>query len=469
MADDLLDQKRRLFENFAESFLRSYIDFLKTEGKKRSPKVFNDPIWHSIQLHPLEILILDSPLLQRLRRIRQLGVVHWIYPGAEHTRLQHSIGVVHQAAQIIASINASSLSWPVSPTECISKQQIKVLRMAALCHDVGQGVMSHVSENAVNDEYEVVSFKNAFSDKYGLEQPKLTEIVAYYIIGSPAFKELIGLARNISSDTDLPEDAVDSIKKIIVGLAFCNNIPQLQEIISGPFDADKLDYMNRDAFMSGVPIVVDIPRLVQKIRAVNLPPTELPQKVASKVTKGYANYTLFGVDLSGGRTLDELMLGRTLLFDKIYRHQKVRAAEAMVSSLLTCLLKLSIKDAILMPFQFTDEELIGLDEPNVIHMLGREPNPEERIQIDIACDLARRLRDRRIFARCFAFTQSMPSDAYSQSDEQKNGITKLFNEIADVDKRLALRKTLAEQTEKILDRLNIKEILNKIPGGRLVS
>jgi len=155
MGEELLRQARSIFNNFAEEQLRPYIAKITSSAKKNvTSKVFNDPIWNSITLRPIEILVLDSPLMQRLRNIRQLGVAHWVYPGAEHSRFQHSIGTVHQISQLISSINAS--------LPCINRQQEKVLRMAALCHDIGQGVMSHVSENALEEETK--SFKLDFAD-----------------------------------------------------------------------------------------------------------------------------------------------------------------------------------------------------------------------------------------------------------------------------------------------------------------
>ena len=468
MSEDLLEPKRRLFEDFTESHLRAYIKSLATAKKVHTPKIFNDPIWHSVLLHPVEIIVLDSPLLQRLRRIRQLGVAHWVYPGAQHTRFEHSIGVVHQIAQLVASINASSLSYTgISNGECIKRPLAKVLRMAALCHDVGQGVMSHVSENALENEDEIESFRLAFADKFELERPKLSEIAAYYIVDSPALRELFDVARKLSGESDFPEDAADSIRDIIIGLRFRDDIPLLHELVTGPFDADKLDYMTRDAFMAGVPVVVDIPRIVQKIRAVEIPQKELPLRVAAKVKGNLSKYTFIGIDLSGGRTLDELMLGRTLLFDKIYRHQKVRAAEAMVSSLLLYLKKLLVKNPVMIPYEFTDEELINLDKATVSYKLGRELNDEDKTNVLIACDMAARLRDRRIFARCFAFAEAMPADAYNMTNEQQLGLKRLLREIANPEKCLELRAILAEDTQTILNRLDKSDLLEQIPGQHL--
>src|SRR4051812_10112470 len=85
-------------EVFVEQQLKDYIPRVQAHPslRKRAGKEINDAVWRTIALAPFEILILASPLMQRLRRVRQLGVVHWVSPSAGHTRLEHSIGAVHQ-------------------------------------------------------------------------------------------------------------------------------------------------------------------------------------------------------------------------------------------------------------------------------------------------------------------------------------------------------------------------------------
>jgi hypothetical protein len=108
-----------------------------------SPKTFNDPIWGTIELFPCEVLLLDSPLLQRLRGVRQLGMVHQVYHSAGHDRLEHTRGVVEAADRIIQALERNAqrrrqygrsedrdLPLP-SPFDRVS------IRLAALLHDIG--------------------------------------------------------------------------------------------------------------------------------------------------------------------------------------------------------------------------------------------------------------------------------------------------------------------------------------------
>src|SRR4051794_15197468 len=100
-----LSSFQREIELFVEGHLRDYIAQITKQSIPRAPKEFSDPVWATIYVTRFEIVIIDSPLFQRLRRIRQLGVVHWIYPGATHTRFEHSLGTLYQMQQLIDSVN----------------------------------------------------------------------------------------------------------------------------------------------------------------------------------------------------------------------------------------------------------------------------------------------------------------------------------------------------------------------------
>lgn len=456
----LLASYKSKLEDLAEKYLRSYIDLISTRQKLRDPKIFNDSIWHSILLYPFEIILLDSPLFQRLRRIRQLGLAHLVYPCAVHTRFEHTIGTVYQVGCLTDSINASL-------GNCLDDQNIHLLRIAALCHDIGQGVMSHVSENALENNPESELLKQEFADELELDHTKLSEIAAYYLVGSPAFYELMSTAKEVSADYTLPEKVEESVQKIIIGLHISDQIPCLNELVSGPFDADKLDYMMRDAMMSGVPVVVDISRLVLKTRAVRVPQTELPKEVAAKVKEGLTNYTFLGIDLSGGHTLDELMLARTLLFDKVYHHQKLRAAEVMVASIILQLIDLSADGSALMSYKLTDEELISLDSEKITDIVGEKTNSEDLNKVSIILDLSTRLRERRLFVRCIAFAKTMPNDAYSTTIVQIKGIEELLRVVTDSVHRIELANEIAKETESIIRTLHKEALLVGIPGGQL--
>jgi HD superfamily phosphohydrolase len=441
---DNLRRYRSDIEDLAREWLDPYVAALPSRGRI-GQKEFNDPVWRTIVLRPMEVAVLDSPLLQRLRWVRQLGVAEFVFPGASHTRFQHSIGALHMVDQLIEAVQLSA------GANVIDDAMHNAMRLTALCHDVGHGVMSHVSDNAMLLVDEAEDVRLDFEDVVGVEKPALSEIAAYYLIGSPAFQDLIDAAETATNDHTLPRNVWEVMQRCVVGLPISSEIPQLHELISGPFDADKLDYMTRDAQMAGVPVVTDIPRLVRKVRALRVARDDLPVELGRHVKGDAPSYVMLGIGHSGGRTLDELMLGRVLLFDKIYRHQKVRAIEAMVSLILLKVARLSRRHAAVTPLLMTDEEILDLEERDVARLAGRELEPDELADLATALRFGRLIKNRDLLDRCFAFSTRMPLDPLAELDPQRGGLLELQNDVTDRDKRAALAASIAGETEKILN------------------
>jgi HD superfamily phosphohydrolase len=461
-----LSELQSALEKFAEEKLARYTKGLSSDLIARSPKEFSDPVWKTIYLTAFEVVILDSPLSQRLRLIKQLGVVHWVYPGAAHARFEHSLGAVFQIQELVESINRSVRG---KPELLISAGEQSLLRLTALCHDLGHGVMSHVSENALKSFREAEDLRLAFVDEHPpLERVQLSEMVAFYLVGSPAFKALVEKAKAVTGETDLPENACGLAQKAIIGETISNKVPLLQELISGPFDADKLDYMQRDALMAGVPAVTDVPRLVRKLRAVALPLTELPEELQERVNTGEPYYVVFGLAFSGTRTLDELLLGRILLFDKVYRHQKVRAIEGMVSLLLFNLAKLYKHPTVFLPYHLSDEQLIFADraiaDDNAFDISGEE----RQTWALVVGELSESLRDRRLFVRAFAFAKNMPGDPYRYDPTQRVGAGNLLSDL-EWEKKVGFAESIASEVLVVLGKLNRTEAITTIFADKTLA
>jgi len=454
------DDFRASLEQWTEELLRPYIDQLEAHGTGRAAKEFNDPVWSTIVLRPLEVTILDSPLLQRLRLIRQLGLVHLVYPAANHTRLEHSIGVITQIDRLVESINEHFANREAAsegggdPGRAVSEDMRNLLRLTALCHDVGHGAMSHVSENALAHSSEVAEIRDSFSEAVDCEDAALSEVASYYMIGSPAFLDLLKAAATAVDERDLPPaaKAVGQMQKLIVGEKINDEIPLLHELMSGPFDADKLDYMTRDAFMTGVPVVTDTARLIQKIRAVRIPTEKLPSEVQSTVKKR-DTYIMTGIGMSGARTLDELMFGRVLLYDKLYRHHKVRAAEAMVASILRQVEPMAAGGAAMIPFQLIDQESLELERVDVSRLAGKRLTPKQQRAADTAAKLAGMLRRRELFVRAFAFALDMPKDPYHSDPEHYDGLEEVVGNSDDRQFRDELMDRIAGMLTEICTEL----------------
>jgi len=415
---------KELLEAWSADSLRGYGS--RMGHAPTAAKEFNDPVWGTILVRPVEVLILDCPLIQRLRTIAQLGVVHLVYPAANHSRLDHTLGVVHQISRLVASINEHY----TGSGQAVTDVQRNLLRLTALCHDVGHGALSHVSENALETFELIEDISLEFADCEGIEAAAFAEIASYYIIGSPAFRGLLAEIQAIVPDHGLPgcEETIELMQRAIIGKPISDEVPLLHELISGPFDADKLDYMTRDAQMTGVPVVTDIPRLVQKVRAVEVARDDLSPEIGGTVAGDKPYYVVTGIAFSGGRTVDELILGRTLQQDKLYRHHKVRAIEAMVASLYRQLAAVEPAATAMLPFHLRDSDFTTLNERRIEEVIVRDLRDEDRASARVAIDLADRLRRRDLFVRAYAFSLGMPLDPYRADAEHYAGLERLARE-----------------------------------------
>jgi hypothetical protein len=113
----------------------------------KEPKIIHDALWGTFELRPHEIALLDTPLLQRLRFIRQTGAVYATYPSALHTRFEHTLGVMLQAARICGALRRRH------DERRIDQVAEDTLRFAALLHDTGHGPFSHTSEQYFASSY----------------------------------------------------------------------------------------------------------------------------------------------------------------------------------------------------------------------------------------------------------------------------------------------------------------------------
>jgi HD superfamily phosphohydrolase len=451
--ESLLERLKTFAEQFAASRLNAYIEWLrKSPHVATTPKEINDAIWGTVKLQPLEVIILDSPLVQRLRFIRQLGVVHWIYPGATHARFEHTLGVLFQAQQLVAAINqASGLDATAAP---IDPHKSGLIRLCALLHDIGHGVFSHVSEHALIKRPDFRLALTAFTKINSLEKVQLSELMAYYLIGSPSFVDLLELAldrlgqpiRLVMGSRANAEEISKLIQRAIIGQIIDDQVPLLHEIITGPFDADKLDYYVRDARLSGVPPMLDISRLTQKITVERMTTANLPPGLAKAVSSQFSTHYLFGLKWSGAPILDELHLARVLLFSKIYRHKKVLAAEAMIEALMDALGasdETSPEKLLALCYEFSDDQLLWSTGPVVLSAAGIA-KPSKELALFVA-DVIRRLRDRALYVSALSIRSRYPADPWEHDTHQERGLSDLVQDLKNPSRAKEFKAALLDE------------------------
>jgi HD superfamily phosphohydrolase len=207
-----------------------------------------DSIHGSIIVNASEIQLMDQPALQRLRFIKQAGFIDLAFPGANHTRYAHSLGAMHMATRIFDSLFDDEGALDKS-TRALFKQ---ALRLAALCHDIGHGPLSHSSE-ALMPKVGKLNLPAPFSPTDPDRLATHEDFTRKLLVDSPFSEELLRL---FSPAGVTPKHIVDLIFRdhpsslfIHAGLDYR---PILQQIVSSECDADRMDYLQRDSIYCGV-------------------------------------------------------------------------------------------------------------------------------------------------------------------------------------------------------------------------
>ncbi|HXB58187.1 MAG TPA: HD domain-containing protein, partial [Candidatus Acidoferrales bacterium] len=199
---------------------------------------FRDPVHNFMTFNGEEVKLINLDLLQRLRGIRQLAMASLVYPGALHTRFDHTLGVAHVAGQMADELK-------------LDNDERNLVRQAALLHDIGHGPFSHVSE------YALERFANRNALPAGLKKEKIHEIITAHLIRSHK-----SLGKRIG------QERCNQIAEL---LSNGTGDPILKSIVSGPLDADKQDYLLRDSLFAGVNYgVFDIHQLQRSLLAESL-------------------------------------------------------------------------------------------------------------------------------------------------------------------------------------------------------
>ncbi len=406
-ASKLTAEVDKLTAPWAEEITQNLI---RHEGGKPSfPKTFTDPVHGPIDLYGWEIAILDSSLLQRLRGIRQLGLAPLVYPSATHDRLSHSIGVVEVAEQMMQALkrNAKLRSdYGVSDETSIpaaKEDDFYTIRLAALLHDTGHAVFSHASEAVVERAYapDFAAVETLLVDSFdGAKKPKPSEMVAILFVMSEGMRGVFEHAAFKMPYGRGHGEIPLAVAARILGARSHVDTPYFSAIISGPIDADKLDYMARDSYFTGLPVGLDIRRLVSKLEVVGQSADAIRDPLLREVAQnqpGQRHYQL-GISLAGLTAYEQMIIGRVLLYDRVYYHHKVRSAEALVRKLFATAAEERGQPFALSEFyaDFSDDSMLRfLASELVLNGLKAGGVRSQR--------LSRAIRCRRLFHRAYAF------------------------------------------------------------------
>lgn len=233
-------------------------------------KIFNDPVYGFVTV-PDELIfdLIEHPYFQRLRRIKQLGLTHLVYPGALHTRFQHSLGAMHLMVRAVNELRFKG--HDIADDEAIG------VCIAILLHDIGHGPYSHALEHSIVDGVGHEQISRIFMD---------------------------GLNKSFDGKLD-------------VALGIFNGEHKkkfLHRLVSGQFDMDRLDYLKRDSFFTGVSEgIVNYERLLSMLNVVD---------------------DRLVIEAKGIYSVEKFITARRLMYWQVYLHKTVLAAEYTIINVL---------------------------------------------------------------------------------------------------------------------------------------
>ena len=301
------------------------------------PKAIHDALWGTQIFSPAEIDLLDTPILQRLRGIHQTSFAFLTFPSATHSRFEHSLGVVFITTRMATSLNQKEAN---TVTPC----QLQELRIAALLHDCSHGIFSHISEQFYGEHESLRALKN----EPFFQAAKPAEILAYKMITSSPFRAFFEKVQaRHKQDAALQEVDIEKAAGFIIAQANDPEEKFLASIINGPFDADKLDYIARDSYFTGLKLVVDIDRLLYALEVADVP------------TSNGSSERRLVIYSSGASVFEQILYSKVQLHSLMYRHPKVRAADLMLISFLRYMKEMVPRDKLAERFG----ESIAFDSP----------------------------------------------------------------------------------------------------------
>jgi len=317
--------------------------------------------------------LVDTPFVQRLRRVHQLAGSYLVYPGAVHTRFEHVVGAMHLAGQIAESLE---------PTSGIGPDQIQEVRIAALLHDVGHGPFSHMYE-------EVLARKTDTTH----------EDISRRIVLETTIRDI--LERNGFSAKKMSAFAVGKQSR---------RPPFMNEIIAGGLSADIMDYLLRDSYFTGVEYgKVDVRRVIDSLQVAE-------GRLAVEDAALYA--------------FEALLLARYEMFKAVYFHRTVRAAELM----LVQSMKLADDALGLTDLSDLDSYLELTDEIVLQRLATLDPStPELKEARRLALDFRNRSLVKCVFEKVVQRKDQMVSSLFAK-ERVREQVTAELAEAAGVDR-----------------------------------
>ena len=342
---------------------------------------FRCPVHGFIEVSDWERSVIDAPVFQRLRRIRQLGWTDYVYPGSTHTRFEHSLGVMHVATRMYdaiiersSSVLQSQLDYDTHGVGRLRDRQL--LRFAALLHDTGHAPFSHASED-------LLPTRPSTKTRYVHEDYSAALIR----------NRLKGVLENHPMNENMKLTS-DEIASLIDGTSRNRRVLFWRELIDGQMDADRMDYLLRDSLHLGVQYgKFDLDRIVATAMAVEMRPEETDDVECR-----------LGIAKGGWHAAVGLVLARYFMFTQVYFHKTRVAYDIHLQNALAQMLPGGVLPS---PEEGEIDGYLEWDDWRVVGLLAGNQGG----------DHGRRLRERDHYRQIWESPESPLTEAQDRLDE----------------------------------------------------
>ncbi|RLG83910.1 MAG: hypothetical protein DRO40_03020 [Thermoprotei archaeon] len=425
-------------------------------GLSKIRAVINDSLYGSIPVNEIEYNIIQTPVFNRLHNIRQLGPTYLIYPGAKHSRFEHSLGVMHLASKMLENI-LSTLAYDefvklfnnrtrefifllfregvfselryLNIHDVLKAFLVQSIRLAGLLHDLGHYPYSHVVEEGIGKR----GLHEKITHELILSWKELREILlplTYELNGSKVTgitpEHVVAILMNSFHRRRLLSES-----KSYIPLLDSQGYNLLHKVISGVFDADRLDYLRRDALHTGVVYgIVDIDRIIDSMHVV----------------RDKDSFLIY-YDLKALPALEDMLSSRIKMYKLVYYHHK--------NVLLAEITRRMIYEAIRLSDQKKDHRYKRMLVDDIVNTLISYPwKVTDNLLIDIAEYLlnnATRHSKAYYYAEAFLNRQLLPMTIFKREEDLYHFIATILNGNIKLSKYRLLINNLVKDINKLED------------------
>jgi len=331
-------------------------------------KRISDPVHGTVELTRVEVDLINTPAFQRLRNVKQLGLAHYVFPGADYSRFAHSVGVCHVTGKILDALKR------VAPGQ-LKPKEIEKYRLAALLHDLGHYPYSHATEEAILNHYSASLLRSRTPARH-----HTSSILPRSFKHDRVSKEILlkdSLIREVLGDHSIKPEELSSI-------FLRENPPRFANLVRSDLDADRIDYLLRTAHHTGLPYgSVDIDYILSQICL------DRENRIC--------------ISAKALRAADHFLLCRYFDYQQVTYHKSVVGFELVLKDVISALL---------------EAELIDCSAPTISKQIrsGSWNEFDDAFMLGKIRDLSRQTGDKNLKAKAISILNRFPPKLVAETE-----------------------------------------------------